>query len=127
MQIRVSVTTKINEITVDSLSGVPATFEGTYMPTLEELKKKSGGDRYKVLNSSGPAEVRIGLEERVSGPPNTYSSVSVYVQVMAHCDQTAPAIRQAMDLVHSECVQALERYVEPAQQLLLAHLGRSHG
>lgn len=121
MRIRVTVVTVINNIVMDSLSGVPATFEGSYMPSPGELLKKP--DRYKTLNPEGAAEVRIGLEEKLSGPANTYSSVTVMVQVTARCDQSSAAVKHALDVVHTECVQALERYIEPAQKLLIAHLG----
>jgi hypothetical protein len=132
MQIRVAVYTAINDVVVDMLGGMPATWEGTEMSTLDELKKKAAmnkkpGDKYAVLDPQGPAEIRVGLEEKVSGPSGTYSSVTVFVQVQLRTAQTPEAVKKGIDLAHSECVQALERYIDPALTLLCAHLERRGG
>lgn len=131
MQLQVAVRTEVNKILVHNIAGMPATWEGNYMPTLDELKKAAkkakGPSLYDVIDPQGESEVSLGLEEKVSGPEGTYSSVTVHVRLTFRCAQNEEQVQRALSLAHRECVAALERYIEPAQQLLVSHLGGRSG
>jgi hypothetical protein len=123
IELRVSVVTVINRWAIEELGGKLATWEGTQRVDTKKpllgLKKKD--DRFAALNPEGPASVTVGLEEKLSGPSGTYSSVAVHISVTARCDQNEAAIVQARDVLFKEGLQALEHYMRPALNLLLEH------
>jgi hypothetical protein len=112
---------------VEEIDGVLATWEGTQNMDPKTMVKKPGApNRFSVLNGTGPAVVRVGIEEKVSGPTGTYSSVSVRVEVSAHCDQSEASIQRAHQLLFDEGTRALDGYMDTALELLNRHLQR-HG
>lgn len=133
MILQVAVQTEVNKTLIHTIAGVPATWEATFMPTIDDLRKAGNKAKeskavtlYSAVDPKGEAEVSFGLEEKVSGPAGTYSSVTVQVRLTFRCAQTEAQVERALALAHRECVGALEKYIEPAQQLLVSHLeGRS--
>ena len=125
MHIQVTLRTVAYNEPIYDIGGVLTCWEGSHVTTLSELKKKNS--KYAVLDPEGPAEVSIGLEEKVSGPEGTYSSVTVFVRVTLRCAQTENQVRAAQNLAHSECITTLEKYIEPAQRLLISHLRGRNG
>ncbi len=152
---RISVAVVVNEVPIKNIGGVPATWEATGMTTPKDLRakgspfaasaalasKKAAGkvpitkqeqatskhDRFAVLRETGPTSVGLELEEKVSGPPGTYSSVTVRVSITARCEQSSAAVEQAHDLLFTECTAAIDRYMRPAVEQLEYFLERRGG
>lgn len=125
MHLRVQVTTVIDGWAVAELGGELATWEGTEQVDIKKLTKGTQHpDRFKLLNPEGTAEIRVGMEEKLSGPSGTYSSVAVRVEVMTRCEQTEQAIETGHDLCYQACERALERYMGPAMNRLIEHTER---
>ena len=133
---------------IQEIDGKHASWEGTFMvdpkKIAEAASKRQGlplkaparpavaaqppqRDRLgSVLDPNGPAEVMVGLEEKLSGPQGTYSSVTVSIQVKVHCAQTDESVRRASELLYDEGARVLEHHVGPAMELLMMHI-RRHG
>lgn len=116
----VRVETIVSHWAVPALGGHPATWEGTQRM---DPKTAVGGKKnsFADLNEQGAATVTVALEEKLSGPSGTYSSVSVRIEVSARCDQNETAIRQARDVLVNEGMKALDFYAGPAVSLLTEH------
>lgn len=121
--------TEINGEVVHEIAKYLMTWEAIEMVSIAELKKqklnqqKKAADlnRYDILEK-GDAVVRVALEEKLSGPERTYSSVTVRVEVQVTCQQASETIKTAQDILFDECTGAVERYIGPAQQMLISHL-----
>lgn len=125
MRLRIQVTTVIDGWAVSELGGELATWEGTEHVDIRKLTKgTTHPDRFKLLNPEGTSEVRVAVEEKLSGPSGTYSSVAVRVEVLTRCEQSEQAVETAHDLCHQACVRALERYMGPAMNMLTEHTER---
>jgi hypothetical protein len=118
--IRVHVTTVINKYAVQMLSGIPATWEGVMRVSQKELS----GDRFIALNPNGPARVRLGFDEKISGRSGTYSSINVSCEVEVRCDQTEAQIAAAKALLRETGLETLDQYVPPALAMLETHTSR---
>lgn len=114
----VLVITTFRRYIVNELSGKLATFEETQMPTPLSNTK----DPIKVFYRPNGARVTVGLEEKISGPANTYSSVAVRVEITSQCEQDETAIRGLTKALHSEAMRALHHYMAPSLDLLMSHL-----
>jgi hypothetical protein len=117
IQCHVKVTTFIYGQPVPTLSGAPATFEGS------ELRMADPEDPIAALYAPDGAVVTLGMEERVGGPRDTYSSISVRVELSLPCAPNKLAMRKTLRALHVEAQRALNHYVEPAQALLAQHVG----
>ena len=125
MRLYVAVLVEINNILIDEIAGVPVSGEGTEAWPMVDIKKAVGSiDKYRGIGPEGEAQIEVGLEEKVSGPAGTYSSVTVITKITLRCDQKQETVKRAMDLAYSDCAAAIERYIDPAQKLLASHLDR---
>jgi hypothetical protein len=91
---------------------------------LPRLPAGTRPDPYAKLNPAGPAEVRVGFEEKLSGPSGTYSTISVRIEVAVRCEQSEAGIAAARELLVKEGVKALEFYMGPALNLLIEHTNK---
>lgn len=114
----VLVVTTFRRYVVHELSGKLATFEETQMPQPLSNTK----DPIRMFYEPNGARVTVGLEEKISGPANTYSSVAVRVEITSQCKQDETAIRGLTKALHSEAMRALNHYMEPSLALLMSHL-----
>lgn len=121
--LRANVTTIIDNWVVEQLGGKLVTWEGVQRldpkkhPTL--VRKP---DRFSSLNPEGPCEVRVAVDEKLSGPKNSFSSVSVRVEISARCDQNEETIEKARDVLFKECMSATAHYMNPALDMMMEHL-----
>lgn len=140
----VVVTTEISKVPIATLGGRAATFEEYLrMPIRPPIRPPAvrstpitpsaraaavtTSNRYKGINPDGKAEARVAVEEKLSGPRDTYSSVTVRVEVAVHCDQSEEAINTARDILFKEGLKALDHYADPLYEQLLRHLGKLGG
>lgn len=100
---------------VEYLSGQLASWDGnTHMPI-------SKADRLKGLNEQGPAEVRVSLEEKQSGPQGTFSSTSVRIEVSVRCLQDERTVEAAHTALYDIGHKALEQYLKRQMTVLYEH------
>jgi hypothetical protein len=118
ISLHVLVVTTFRRHVVNELSGKLVTFEETQMPQPLSNTK----DPIKSLYEPDGASVTVGLEEKISGPANTYSSVAVRIEISSRCKQDEIAIRNLTKALHGEAMRALHHYVAPTLELLLSHL-----
>jgi len=90
----------------------------------EELMRALGKDRFVALLGDKRARVRVNITERLSGPNNTYSSISIGTTVEMTCNQSAAAIEEAEELVTKMCLAHQDKHIEPVYRGLLEHLVR---
>jgi hypothetical protein len=120
--LRVSVATVIEGWVVEQLGGKLVTWEGVQRldpkkhPTL--VRKP---DRFASLNPDGPCEVRVAVDEKLGGPKNSFSSVSVRVEISARCNQDEESIEKARDVLFKEGLRAVAHYMNPALDMLVEH------
>lgn len=114
----VGVTTIVHNVPVEIIDNKYATWEGTQRVPTKPI------DRFAALNPSGSTEVKIALEEKLSGPSGTYSSVAVRIEISARCDQTTAAIHKATEVLFDEGSKALHHYIQPAMALLHEHVAQ---
>lgn len=74
----------------------------------------------------GKAQVEMGVTEKLPGPRNSYSLISVSAKVTLRCDQTTEAIRAAGDAAFNEAYRQVDQCMEVGVVLLAAHLDK-HG
>jgi hypothetical protein len=108
----VNVETTAQGSLVNTIDGEDATYT-----EIENLR-----DKYKVLLGDGQARVSLGVDERVSGPHGTYSSVSVRVSVTLSCDQSEEGISKASDLAIRKASSLLDQHLPIAVRKLRRHL-----
>lgn len=122
--VRIQVITTVQGHVMRELCGSLASYERSIMPIPE---KRPAGTKPtdQLLNMYAPdgATVSIELEEKLNGPPNSYSSVTVRVGITSRCAQSDDNVRRLTRLLHAEAVRALEHHVPPSQELLMRHLG----
>lgn len=82
----------------------------------------SGTDVLARLYKADGAEVRVGLEERRSGPVGSFSSVTLSIQVSSRCAAETAALHKLQEVLYAECTRMLEAHAEPAMRLLIEHL-----
>lgn len=129
IELYVQVVTVINGWAVPTLGGQNATWEATQRmdPSKPVEGKRPPKNLFEGINQQGRASVKVGLEEKLSGPAGTYSSVSVRVEISARCDQDSASIRAARDALAKEGMKALEWYAAPALELLMRHVQVKEG
>jgi hypothetical protein len=64
------------------------------------------------------------MEEKLSGPSGTFSTVSVRVELSVQCAQNEEQIRRAAGLLQGEVAHLADHYINPAMELLLEHVER---
>lgn len=112
------VETIIDHWTVFHLGNKKATYEGTQHVNTRSL---SGRRKFDCLREEGGTEVRVGVEEKISGPSGTYSSVSVKVEIASRCNTDEVSIEQARDALFKEALGAVDHYMNQASNLLMEH------
>ena len=124
IELYIQVVTVINQWAVPTLGGKNATWEATQRmdPTKPAEGKHAPKNLFENINAQGRASVKVALEEKISGPPNTFSSIAVRVEISARCDQDSTSIRAARDALAKESMKALEWYAAPALELLMKHV-----
>jgi hypothetical protein len=83
-----------------------------------------GPAEFGDLDASGPARLTFGMEEKLSGPSGTFSTVSVRVELSVQCAQNEEQIRRAAGLLQGEVAHLADHYINPAMELLLEHVER---
>lgn len=114
--IKIQVVTVIKGFVVRELGGKLATWEGTQHMVPGEK------DPIAAMHTVGGAGVTVDVEEKLSGPPNTYSSTTIRVSITARCPQTIAHIQKMTRLLHAEGLRALEHHVPTSLELLVAHV-----
>lgn len=134
--IYIRVETVAHRYAVHSINNQLVTFEAHTMVDFKALKARQSsatatktpppmaGDKLGALNTAGPAEVRLGLEEKLSGPSGTYSSVSVRLELKVNCAQSNAEVQAATELLYAEGARLLNHYINPAMDLLVEHVKR---
>jgi hypothetical protein len=120
IELHVRVETVINQYAVQQLAGQLASWEGTQRMDPKQMMGKKA-DRFAALNNKGDAKVLVGVEEKLSGPSGTYSSVTVRVEISARCDQNEKSVSETHELLFTEGLKALEFYMTPALNMLINH------
>lgn len=120
----VGVTTIVNDWPIDSLGGRPATWEWTQRMDPKKIAAGKKGAKFSCLQDDGAAEVRVAVEEKLSGPSGTYSSVSVRIEISARCHSDEESIDAARDLLFNESLKAVAHYMNPAINMLQDHTSR---
>lgn len=121
IELHVSVTTVVNRWVVHELGGKTVSWEGTQRMDPKKLPAGKRADRFACLNPEGPARVKVGLEEKLSGPTGTYSSISVRIEISARCDQNERALGEAQSVLYEEGLKSLDHYINPALSMLIEH------
>ncbi len=124
IELYVRVETIINNWAVPTLGGKQATWEATQRMDITEIKKNKK-NAFANINAEGRAGVRVAVEEKISGPSGTYSSVSVRIEIAARCDQDEASITHCRDVLAQEAMKALDWYAGPAVQLLGEHVQKA--
>jgi hypothetical protein len=121
IELTVRVQTIISHWAVQELGGQPATWEWTQRMDPKKPAADGKKNAFAGINAQGPAKVTVDLEEKLSGPSGTYSTVSIRVGISVRCDQSEEAITHARDVLMREGTRALEFYAGPAVNLLMEH------
>lgn len=119
----VSVVTSIQNYPIRVLRDKQVTWEENQVVDLKKVGTPVP-KRFGSLNPDGAAEVRVAVEEKLNGPPGSYSSVAVRVEIQARCEQTQEGIEQARNALFREGMKALEHYIMPARTMLDEHFKR---
>ncbi len=132
IQIYMLVRTVVDGEPIHEVAGKPACWEATgvmkppmkpNLPSAAPAKPSAGEpNRFKALDENGAAEVTLGVEEKMSGPEGTYSSVAVRLEVKARCGQSEAAVRAASQVLYDVAAEELDKHMPAARKLLLEHL-----
>lgn len=119
IRLHISVTTIINGWVHETLDGERASWEGSgFVPVTKNI------DRFSSINARGSARAGIELEEKLGGPRDTFSSITIRVIATTPCDPSEKAFNAAHDACAEQCAEALERYVDEHMDRLIRHLGK---
>lgn len=98
--------------------------QGTKTAVVQETPAKTGANNLATLDETGTARVGFSLEESISGPSGTFSSVRIRVDLSVQCAQNEAEIRKATDILYRESAHLVDHYANPAMQLLIEHIER---
>jgi hypothetical protein len=118
IELYVVVSTIVNKWPTAEINGKRVSWEGTQRMD----PKMARGDKFAMLNADGAASVKVAVEEKVSGPSGSFSSISVRVEISSRCNQDEKTIAEAHETLFTEGLRALEHYASPALAMLLDHI-----